>query len=124
MHYNRYCFSCQKNICIWCKGHESHKLISLESIEPNQEKYERYEKKILKMYKTGKEIKKKFEEIIQIKKLFNDLINHIDEVFKQLETFNNEFESHLKFNETIFNCYKEDKKNIIFLITLILLTLI
>ena len=37
--YNRYCFSCRKDICNWCKGHENHKLVSLESIEPNQEKY-------------------------------------------------------------------------------------
>ena len=108
--YNRYCFTCQKNICALCKGHESHSLISLESMF-NKEKYEKYDKNILKMYKTGKEIKKKFEEIVQIKKYFNDFINLLNETYKELETFNNGFESHLKFNETIYNCYKEDKKN-------------
>ena len=48
------------------------------------------------MYKTGKEIKKKFEEIIQIKKYFNDMINLINQAYKKLETFNNEFERHVK----------------------------
>ena len=46
--YSRYCFSCNKNICILCKGHKGHNLISLESIESNQEKYQKYEKKIWK----------------------------------------------------------------------------
>ena len=76
------------------------------------------------MYKTGKEIKRKYEEIIQIKKNFKDFILLIDEVCKKLEKFNNEFESHLKFNEAIFNFYKENKKIIILLKPLILLTLI
>ena len=44
--YNRYCFTCQKNICALCKGHESHSLISLESMF-NKEKYEKYDKNIL-----------------------------------------------------------------------------
>ena len=109
--YNRFCFSCNKNICVLCKGHKGHNLISLESIESNQEKYQKYEKKILEMYKTGKEIKKKFEEIIQIKKYFNDMINLINQAYKKLETFNNEFERHVKFNEVIFNNYKDGLKN-------------
>ena len=68
-HYNRYCISCKKDICAWCKGHESHRLIILESIEPNQEKYEKYEKNILKMYKTGKEIKKNMKKLCKLKKI-------------------------------------------------------
>ena len=58
------------------------------------------------MYKIEKEIKRKYEEIIQIKKNFKDFILLIDEACKKLEKFNNEFESHLKFNEAIFNFYK------------------
>ena len=55
--YNKFCLSCEKNICNWCKGHEKHKIISYDSIEPNQEKYEEYEKNLLNMKSIGEKIK-------------------------------------------------------------------
>ena len=37
--YIKFCLSCEKNICNWCKGHENHQIIDFDSIEPDQEKF-------------------------------------------------------------------------------------
>ena len=36
--YNKYCKTCQKNICSWCTQHEKHQLINLNSLESSVEK--------------------------------------------------------------------------------------
>ena len=109
--YNKYCIDCKKNICVWCKGHENHETINLDSIEPNQEKFEEVEKSMLNMKSINEKIKQKSLKISQFKKYVNELINLIDEANEKLNTIEKTFQSHFKYNQIIFNTYKEDKKN-------------
>ncbi len=32
--FNKYCETCKKNICNWCKGHNNHQTIELDLLEP------------------------------------------------------------------------------------------
>ena len=109
--YNKYCIDCKKNICVWCKGHENHETINLDSIEPNQEKFEEVEKSMLNMKSINEKIKQKSLKISQFKKYVNELINLINEANEKLNTIEKTFQSHFKYNQIIFNTYKEDKKN-------------
>ena len=39
--YNKYCITCKKNICFWCKGHKNHKtthMNQLNQIKKNMRK--------------------------------------------------------------------------------------
>ena len=115
--YNKFCLTCKKNICSWCKGHENHEKINLDSIEPDEKKYDEFDNKMSNMKLIGEIIEKKYTEIIQIQKYIKELNDIINDVYKKLKKFNSEFESHLKFNEIIFNSYKEDKRNYYILCT-------
>ena len=114
--YNQYCKTCKKNICIWCKGHKSHETINFDSIEPDQEKFEEIEKSISKMKSIKSKIKEKYSKISRFKEYIDKLIKLIDDAFEKLKEIENTFESHFKFNEQIFNAYKEDKRNYYILI--------
>jgi len=109
--YNRYCKTCKKNICNWCKGHDNHNIINLDSIEPNEETYDKFEKQLMHMKSIGDELNKKYLKIFKAKENINRISKLINEVYEQLKNYTNEFESHLKFNSTIFNSYKKDKRN-------------
>jgi hypothetical protein len=109
--YNKYCKTCNKNICNWCKGHENHKMINLDSIEPDEEMYENFEKQLMHMKSIGDELNKKYLLIFQAKENIDKISKLINEVYDQLKNYTNEFESHYKFNSVIFNCYKKDKRN-------------
>ena len=109
--YNRYCKTCKKNICNWCKGHDNHNVINFDSIEPNEETFDKFEKQLIHMKSIGDELNKKYLKIFQVKEKIDRISNLINEVYEQLKNYTNEFESHLKFNSTIFNSYKKDKRN-------------
>ena len=109
--YKMYCQSCQKNLCIWCKGHECHQLIQFDEIEPSQEEYEKYEKDLSVMKSIKDALKEKCNEIKENKLYINNLNTIINDVYEKLQKYNQQFESHLKFNETIFSYYRNNKKN-------------
>ena len=109
--YNKYCFSCEKNICDMCKGHENHRKIEFNSIEPEQRTYEEFKKNLSEMNYIGEDIKKKYNKIIQIKDLVVDLYSILNKSLQNLKNYVVDFENHLKFNNVIFNSYKNKKKN-------------
>ena len=109
--YKMYCQSCQKNLCIWCKGHECHQLIQFDQIEPSQEEYEKYEKDLSVMESIKDVLKEKFKEIKEKKLYINKLNTIINDVYEKLQKYNQQFESHLKFNKTILSYYVDNKKN-------------
>ena len=109
--YIKYCLSCGKNFCNWCKGHENHNIIDFDSIEPNQEKFEEIEQNLLNMKSISEIIKNKYNEIIEAKNYLNELNIILNDTLEKLEELNKNFENHLKFNETIFDYYKDDKRN-------------
>ena len=61
-------------------------------------------------------IKEKYSKISRFKEYIDKLIKLIDDAFEKLKEIENTFESHFKFNEQIFNAYKEDKRNYYILI--------
>ena len=109
--YIKYCISCKKNLCTWCKGHESHNIVSLDSLEPDEEKYKVCEDKLIEMQSIEDEIKKKDSEVFQIKQDINDLNDLINEIYEEVKNYNYEYSAHLKFNSLFFNYYKNDKRN-------------
>lgn len=109
--YKMYCQSCQKNLCIWCKGHECHQLIQFDQIETSQEEYEKYEKDLSVMESIKDVLKEKFKEIKEKKLYINKLNTIINDVYEKLQKYNQQFESHLKFNKTILSYYVDNKKN-------------
>ena len=109
--YNKYCIECKKNICFWCKGHKNHETIDYESIEPDQEKYEEVKNSMLNMKSIKEKIEEKTLKISQLKEFVDELMNFISEANEKIKTIENIFNSHLKYNEIIFNAYKEDIKN-------------
>ena len=109
--YNKYCLSCEKNICDMCKGHENHRKIEFNSIEPEQRTYEEFKKNLSEMNYIGEDIKKKYNKIIQIKDLVVDLYTIINKSLQNLKNYVVDFENHLKFNNVIFNSYKNNKRN-------------
>ena len=109
--YNKYCRTCKKNICNWCKGHEKHNIIRFDSIEPDEDLFNKFEKKLVNMQSIGDELNKKYLKIFQAKENIEIISCLINEVHEQLKNYTNEFESHFKFNSVIFNCYKKEKMN-------------
>ena len=109
--YTKYCISCKKNLCPWCKGHENHSTIYLDSIEPDEEKYESWKIKMEEMQSIDDEMKKKYLDVLQIKEEINSLNDFINEIFEKLKKYNNEFKEHLKYNSLFFNCYIDNKRN-------------
>jgi len=109
--YNKYCLSCEKNICDMCKGHENHRKIEFNSIEPEQRTYEEFKKNLSEMNYIGEDIKKKYNKIIQIKDLVVDLYTILNKSLQNLKNYVVDFENHLKFNNVIFNSYKYNETN-------------
>ena len=113
--YTKYCRSCHKNLCNWCIGHKGHDLIDLSSIEPSPENYKTFEENLNQMRsinvnffaKTLSAFIKKRDEI---QKMLNDINLVISDINKTSKFFGEQ----LKFNETIFNAYKNDKINYFF----------
>ena len=68
--YIKYCKTCKKNICIWCKEHNNHETIELEKLEPNQEKFEKTEKAIKQMNSMKKKIEEKY---LQFKNFYEQI---------------------------------------------------
>ena len=66
---------------------------------------------MLNMKSINEKIKQKSLKISQFKKYVNELINLINEANEKLNTIEKTFQSHFKYNQIIFNTYKEDKKN-------------
>ena len=57
-------------------------------------------------------IKKKIEEkYSKIKNIFKEISNLISDAYKKIDKIEKLFDNHFKFNEIIFNSYKENKKN-------------
>jgi hypothetical protein len=94
-----------------CKGHENHRKIEFNSIEPEQRTYEEFKKNLSEMNYIGEDIKKKYNKIIQIKDLVVDLYSILNKSLQNLKNYVVDFENHLKFNNVIFNSYKNKKKN-------------
>ena len=109
--YIGYCSSCKKNFCLWCKEHKSHNIIKFENIEPSQEKYEKFESQMNNMKDIGEKIKKCYLEIKNFQEFINEINNIINNELKQLKQFEEEFISHLNYNDAIFHSYQEFKKN-------------
>ena len=109
--YNKYCMTCKKNICSWCKDHENHKIISFDSIEPDEEMFNKYENQLVKMQSIKDELNKRKLKIVQTKENNEKISKLINDVHEQLKNLSNEYESHLKFNSVIFNSYKNEKMN-------------
>ena len=109
--YNKYCMTCKKNICSWCKDHENHKIISFDSIEPDEEMFNKYENQLVKMQSIKDELNKRYLRIVQAKENIEKISKLINDVHEQLKNLSNEYESHLKFNSVIFNSYKNEKMN-------------
>ena len=73
--FNKYCETCKKNICNWCKGHNNHQTIELDSIEPNEEKFEEIENSIKQMKSIKKEIDEKYSKLDNFFEKISNLIN-------------------------------------------------
>ena len=56
-------------------------------------------------------LKEKFKEIKEKKLYINELNTIINDVYEKLQKYNQQFESHLKFNKTILSYYVDNKKN-------------
>ena len=110
--YTKYCRTCHKNLCNWCIGHKGYDLIDLSSIESSPENYKTFEENLNQMRsinvnfftKTLSAFIKKRDEI---QKMLNDINLVISDINKTSKFFGEQ----LKFNETIFNAYKNDKIN-------------
>ena len=109
--YIGFCLKCQKNYCSWCKEHKFHKVVKFDDIEPSQEKYEEFEQELITMQSVGEKIKKYFSEIKNFQKSIMEINELINNSLKQLNQFNKDFNSHLKFNEVIFNLFQDNKRN-------------
>jgi len=110
--YIKYCFTCDKNLCNWCEGHESHKTKDYNSLDPGPESYHLYEEKLSKM----EEINKSFFEktLLDFKKKRNNIQKMQEDINDVISDINKSaiiFEKQLNFNKTIINAYKESKIN-------------
>ena len=56
-------------------------------------------------------MEKKYNKIIQIKDLVVDLYSILNKSLQNLKNYVVDFENHLKFNNVIFNSYKNNKRN-------------
>ena len=96
--YNKYCKTCQKNICSWCIQHENHQLINLNSLESSVEKYNESIENLKKMKEIKEEINNIFLEKMN---KYNKINNKISELSSTIESF----EKLIKYNETIIKAY-------------------
>ena len=86
--YNKYCKTCNKNLCNWCNGHNDHYLIDFTSLDPGPEVYKSNEEKLNKMSSINEDFFKKalspFEKRREeIKKMLDNIDIVISDIKKQ-----------------------------------------
>ena len=110
--YNKYCVTCNKNLCPWCEGHNNHQIIEFNSLDKGPELFKIYEEKLGKMESINKDF---FEKTLSgFKKRKNDIqkmLDDINEDISDIKRTSNIFDKHLNFNKTILNAYKEGEFN-------------
>ena len=110
--YTKYCFTCNKNLCECCEGHNNHKIRNFISMDPSPNTYQIYEEKLEKMESISRDYFKKTlystkKKQNEIQKMLDDINNIIIDINKTT----NLFEKHLNYNKSIINAYKEGDMN-------------
>ena len=109
--YSKYCETCEKDICIWCKNHQGHNIINYDDIEIEEDKFTSYENNLSKMKKEEKEMRKHYSKIEKLKKEINELNDYINNIVNTIDLINNENKKLIESNEKIIKTYKKGNIN-------------
>ena len=85
--YNKYCVTCNKNLCQWCEGHNNHQIIEFNSLDKGPELFKIYEEKLGKMESINKDFFIIASFLIYNKTLFihlNSAIKNFTTVFSNM----------------------------------------
>ena len=91
-YFNNYCKTCHKNLCINCKGHETHEIVSLNIIKLNYSEINKMKQNLWKYRTEYKKIDEKFREILE------ELLTKFHEIM-QYKIYE------LQFKENILQCF-------------------
>jgi len=110
--YDKYCSTCQKDICNLCEGHYNHKLIDYNSIKPSQEDIQITIEKLNKMNSIDTVF---FSNTIRLlKNIKDEYMKKIDQINKaifDIKRTEEKFKAQLSYNKNIILSFNENKIN-------------
>ena len=110
--YDKYCSTCQKDICNLCEGHYNHKLIDYNSIKPSQEDIQITIEKLNKMNSIDTVFFSNTIRLLQnIKDEYMKKIDQINKAIFDIKRTEEKFKAQLSYNKNIILSFNENKIN-------------